>query len=128
MTTPAVTPQVQTPDIDLSSGMVDQSPDIDLSAGMVAGPSALQPGQMTATRQPTTMIGKLGRWVENLSDDLKYGTDQTGIGTVLKAMGAHGLDNGNSQAVGEFMASLPLGILKATKGATQLAPVRNRRA
>jgi hypothetical protein len=121
MTTPAVTPQVQTPDIDLTSGMV-QAPSIDLSAGMVTGPSAPPPGQISADRQPSTMIGKLGRWVENLSDDLKYGTDQTGIGTVLKAMGAHGLDNGNSQAVGEFMASLPLGILKATKGATQLAP------
>jgi hypothetical protein len=44
----------------------------------------------------------------------------TGVGKVLKSMGAHGLDAGVSPGVAEFMGSLPLGLLKATKGAAEL--------
>ncbi len=84
------------------------------------------PQQPTATisaiHEPTTFLGKFGRWAENVSNDLKYGTDETGIGTVLKKMGAHGVYNGNPEAIGDFMASLPLGLLKAAKGTTELAP------
>lgn len=120
MSTEPNTPQQPQP-IDLSAGLVS-APDIDLSAGMVSAAPAPPVAQITARRAPTTMIGKLGEWAEDIADDLKYGTDKTGVGTVLKSMGARGVYSGNSQAVGEFMASLPLGLLKATKGATQTAP------
>src|SRR5580700_7388603 len=65
-----------------------------------------QPVQTTATisaiHEPTTFLGKFGRWAENVSNDMKYGTDETGIGTVLKKMGAHGVYMGNPEAVGDF--------------------------
>lgn len=77
---------------------------------------------ISAVHQPTTFLGKFGRWAENVSNDIKYGTDETGIGTVLKKMGAHGVYMGNPEAVGDFMASLPLGLLKTAKGTTELAP------
>ena len=70
--------------------------------------------------QPSGVAGKLERWADNVAYDLEHGTELTGIGHVLKSMGAHGVYNGNSQAVGDFMASLPLGILKAVKGAAEL--------
>jgi hypothetical protein len=53
--------------------------------------SASQPAPMatmSAIPQPTTVSGRVERWAQNVSDDLKYGTDLTGIGTVLKKMGA----------------------------------------
>lgn len=77
---------------------------------------------ISAVHEPTTFLGKFGRWAENVSNDLKYGTDETGIGTVLKKMGAHGVYMGNSEAVGDFMASLPLGLLKMAKSTPELAP------
>jgi hypothetical protein len=77
---------------------------------------------ISAIHEPTTFLGKFGRWAENVSNDMKYGTDETGIGTVLKKMGAHGVYMGNPEAVGDFMASLPLGLLKAAKGTSELAP------
>jgi hypothetical protein len=77
---------------------------------------------ISAVHQPTTFLGKFGRWAENVSNDIKYGTDETGIGTVLKKLGAHGVYNGNAEAIGDFMASLPLGLLKAAKGTSELAP------
>ena len=40
---------------------------------------------------PPTLGGKFERWARNLNEDLRDGTDLTGIGTVLKKMGAHGL-------------------------------------
>lgn len=69
--------------------------------------------------QDTGMMSRLQKWSENVANDVKYGTDETGIGTVLKKMGAHGVYNGNSEGVGDFMASLPLGLLRATKGVAE---------
>ncbi len=60
------------------------------------------------------------QWSENVANDIKHGTDITGVGTVLKKMGAHGVYSGNSEAVGDFMASLPLGLAKMTKGGGEL--------
>lgn len=77
---------------------------------------------ISAVHEPTTFLGKFGRWAENVSNDIKYGTDQTGIGTILKKMGAHGVYAGNPEAVGDFMASLPLGLLKSAKGTTEVSP------
>ena len=67
----------------------------------------------TVTAQPDqSLADKASQWAQNVQSDLKNGTDLTGVGSVLKAMGAHGLDSGNSQAVGDFMGSLPLGVAK----------------
>lgn len=76
---------------------------------------------ISATPQPTGIAGKAARWAQNVADDIKYGTDLTGVGSVLKGMGAHGVYSGNSKAVGDFMASLPLGLLKAGKGTAELS-------
>jgi hypothetical protein len=59
----------------------------------------------------------VARWAEAVANDVRYGTDVTKIGGVLKAMGAHGVDVSNSSAVGDWMASIPLGLLKIVKGA-----------
>lgn len=39
---------------------------------------------------------------------------------MLKKMGAQGVYSGNPEAVGDFMASLPLGLLRGTKGAAEV--------
>jgi hypothetical protein len=88
----------------------------------VGGQAPTPQATISAVKEPTTFIGKFGRWAENVSNDLKYGTDETGIGTVLKKMGAHGVYNGHPEAVGDFMASLPLGLLKMAKGTSELTP------
>jgi hypothetical protein len=75
---------------------------------------------ISATPEPSGISGKLSRWAQNVADDIRYGTDLTGVGTVLKHLGAHGVYEGEPHAVGEFMASLPLGLLRATKGAGEV--------
>jgi|GEM_PF-4767151 hypothetical protein len=71
-------------------------------------------------QKPTGWRDALARWADNVSYDMKYGTDTTGVGTLLKKMGAHGLTYGNSEAVADFMGSLPLGLLQATKGGAEV--------
>ena len=71
--------------------------------------------------EPTSIGGKISQWAQNVADDIRYGTNLTGVGHVLNAMGAHGVYNGNPEAVGDFMASLPLGLLRTTKGAGEVA-------
>jgi hypothetical protein len=73
-----------------------------------------------AVHEPTTWLGKFGQYAEDLSQDLKDGGDRTGVGTVLQKLGARGLHNGNSEAVGDFMLSLPLGLLRNAKGASEV--------
>jgi hypothetical protein len=63
----------------------------------------------------------VARWAEQVANDVKYGTDFTGIGKVLKKMGAHGVYVGNPEAVGDFMASIPLGLLRTGKGMAEAA-------
>jgi len=70
--------------------------------------------------EPVGLAEKLSRWAENVSNDIKHGTDITGIGAFMKKMGAHGVYAGNAEAVGDYIASLPLGLLKATKGAGEI--------
>lgn len=79
-------------------------------------------GQATISAEPpaTGIRDKMARWSQNVMDDIRHGTDITGVGTVLKHLGAHGIDYGQPEAVGEFMASLPLGALKITKGDAEL--------
>ena len=76
---------------------------------------------ISATPQPSGLAERAERWADNVISDVKHGTDITGIGTVLKKMGAHGVYAGNPAAVGEFMASLPLGLLTMFKGQAQQA-------
>jgi len=75
-------------------------------------------GTVSADPGPPTLGGKFERYARNLNEDLRDGTDLTGIGTVLKRMGAHGLGNG---AVGNFMGSPLLGIARAFIGASELS-------
>lgn len=67
------------------------------------------------------VAAKVKLWAQNVQSDLLHGTDITGIGHVLKAMGAHGLEYGTSQGVAKFMGSLPLGLLRTTQGGAELA-------
>lgn len=76
---------------------------------------------ISATPQPDGIAARAERWAGNVAYDLEHGTNLTGVGSVLKAMGAHGLDYGNSQGVADYMGSLPLGLLKAAKGESELA-------
>lgn len=82
---------------------------------------ALTPSPMptVSSGAPKGFLDSVKQWSENVSNDIKYGTDVTGIGTVLKKMGAHGVYSGNSEALGDFMASLPLGLARMTKGAAE---------
>lgn len=75
---------------------------------MPTGTLSAQPEQSSAD--------KAAQWAANVKTDLEHGTDLTGVGHVLKALGAHGLYNGNSQAVGDFMGSLPLGLARMAQG------------
>jgi len=67
------------------------------------------------------LAAKLSLWAQNVQHDLLHGTDITGIGRVLKAMGAHGLEAGVSPETAKFMGSLPLGLLRATQGGAETA-------
>jgi hypothetical protein len=87
-----------------------------------------QPAQPTATMgaTPGSMPGdpfatKVSLWAQNVQNDLLHGTDITGVGRVLKAMGAHGLEAGVSPETAKFMGSLPLGLLRATQGGAEAA-------
>jgi hypothetical protein len=79
-----------------------------------------QPDVMSALPPAQGIDQKISRWAQNVQHDIQYGTDLTGVGSVLKKMGAHGVYNGNSHDVGDFMASLPLGLLKMTQGSGEL--------
>jgi hypothetical protein len=113
---PQTTASTVQPSTSSSGSVLDQA--MQSGASTQAQPTAT----ISAVHEPTTFLGKFGRWAENVSNDLKYGSDETGIGTVLKKMGAHGVYAGNPEAVGDFMASLPLGLLKMAKGTPELAP------
>lgn len=95
------------------------TPPLPAGYSLDSSPAAAQPqvGSISAVPEPDSVGGKLSRWAQNVSDDIKYGTDITGAGAILKKMGARGVYAGNSSAVGDFMGSLPLGLARATKGA-----------
>jgi hypothetical protein len=89
-------------------------------------PVAAPAPQATVSATPGSMpndpmAAKIANWTNNVSSDLKHGTSITGVGKFLKSLGAHGFDVGVSPQVGEFMGSLPLGLLKAAKGAAEVA-------
>ena len=91
----------------------------------VAKPAQPQPQPQpayswSATPQVTSVAEQLENWAGNVQRDLMHGTDLTGIGAVLKHLGATGLEKGVSPEVAKFMGSLPLGSLQALQGASQL--------
>lgn len=102
---PAAAPMQQPSSVARLSSMMDPASTASLPAGSVSA----QPDQSYAD--------KATAWAQNVASDLKNGTDVTGVGSVLKKLGAHGLYSGNSQAVGDFMGSLPLGLAKMAQGA-----------
>lgn len=85
-------------------------------------PSQQQSNLATISAQPVPhgALDHVQRWANDVADDIRYGTDRTGIGGLLKSLGANGVYNGNDPRVGDFMASLPLGVLKVIKGAAEL--------
>ena len=88
--------------------------------------SQSQPAPTVSAVPDNTLPDKIRNWANSVSGDIKYGTDVTGVGHVLKAMGAHGVYSGNSKEVGDFMASLPLGLSKLVKGEAETAQSGNR--
>lgn len=101
----------------------DASP---VSSPITVTTPAAQPKQtapkasIQATEQPTGVMDHIQQWANNVADDIRYGTNRTGIGTLLKDMGASGVYSGNDPRVGDFLASLPLGALKMIKGTAEL--------
>ena len=79
-----------------------------------------QGATISARPEPQGVGQHIERFGEDLSNDLKYGSDNTWIGSVMKKMGAKGLYNGAPEKVGDFMGSLPLGLARATKGGGEL--------
>lgn len=65
------------------------------------------------------LAAKVALWAQNVQNDLMHGTDLTGIGHVLKALGAHGLASGTSDEVAKFMGSLPLGLARVIRGGAE---------
>ena len=121
--------QVTPPPSAPSGGGIDFS---DLGGQKVSGATAGTPiagsaaGDATmSSNTPITSGGKIAQWAQNVQDDIKNGTDVTGVGTVLKKLGAHGVNVGNPNSVGEFMASLPLGLLRTAKGTGEASDVYN---
>jgi hypothetical protein len=81
---------------------------------------------MSAPTAPTGPLDHIQQWANNVADDLRYGTNRTGIGSLLKHIGAQPLESGTSSGVADFMGSIPLGALKMIKGASEyLNPTAN---
>jgi hypothetical protein len=70
------------------------------------------PKSLIQSAQVPNAGAMIKQWFTNVQNDIKYGSDTTGVGTLLRKMGAHGVYMGNPQAVGDIIASLPLGLLK----------------
>jgi len=75
---------------------------------------------ISATPPASGLREKAERYLQNVADDLKYGTDVTGFGSFMKGLGAHGLYNGNPESVGDFIGSPLLGTLRAAKGGAEI--------
>lgn len=95
-------------------------PSLPAGATLETGTPITDPSAMRAPAD-TGFTGKIAQWAQNVSNDIKNGTDVTGVGTVLKKMGAHGVYSGEPQAVGDFMGSLPLGLARMVKGGAEIA-------
>jgi hypothetical protein len=83
-------------------------------------PAAVPVGQITAGSHPSTLGGKIEDAWSRVSGDIKYGTAQTPVGSVLQFLGAQPTQNGTSEGVSDMMASPMLGTAKASEGVGQL--------
>lgn len=111
-----------------SDGMTFDAKPVSQPVAVPVSNTPATPAAPTATMSATPgsmpgdpMAAKLKLWSQNVQSDLMHGTDLTGIGHVLKAMGAHGLQYGETEDTAKFMGSLPLGIMRATQGGAELA-------
>ncbi len=77
-------------------------------------------GQITAQHEPTSLGGKIENLWNKAGNDVRYGTQQTPIGSFLHMIGAQPTQNGVSEGTSEFMASPILGTAKASQGVGQL--------
>ena len=75
---------------------------------------------VAAQPQPQGMFGRAQQWLGDAAEDIRHGSANTVVGRTLGALGAKGTDTGNPHEVGEYMASAPLGILRAAQGATEI--------
>lgn len=64
---------------------------------------------------------KATNYLNNVTGDVKHGTDATFFGKALKSMGAPGTESGVSEGTSDYMASPVLGPVKAATGATEIA-------
>jgi hypothetical protein len=76
---------------------------------------------MRAIQPPSGPVDHVQRWANDLADDLRYGGNRTGIGSLLKHLGAQPLESGTSSGVADFMGSIPLGVLRMVKGTAELS-------
>jgi hypothetical protein len=96
----------------------------DQSGGAPPKPPAPAAPMKSSLPQATISAGpkpSVAQWFQDAQDDIKDGGDRTALGSLLKFMGAKGVYNGNSKQVGDFMASLPLGLMRAGQGAGEIA-------
>lgn len=89
--------------------------------GKVAHEYAQQQGpRILAAPRPAGMLAGAEQFMNDAAEDVRHGTTLTPIGRGLHAMGAQGTSEGNSEKVGDFMASPMLGPLRAAKGLMQI--------
>lgn len=65
--------------------------------------------------------GGVRGWLQDLSDDIKYGNTNTVVGKALKMMGAQPTRSGVSEGAADFMASPVLGTSRAAQGGISMA-------
>lgn len=97
--------------------------DPDVPTETVPVPSGAEidnPATISAIPPPRSVPEAIERWAKNVQSDIENGTDITDVGKVLKSAGAEGVYKGNSKAVGDYMASIPLGLLKVIQGGAQI--------
>ena len=107
----------QTPDTQTFGGSLHSY--LQGAAGQGQTPGANQITGISAQPKPTGWRDSVAKWADDVANDMRNGTSVTTFGALLHKMGAQGTNVGNSPEVGEFMASLPLGALRATKGAAE---------
>lgn len=92
----------------------------DLGGKQVSPASASPTGSIRAADQPTGWRDRAAKWLDNATYDVQHGTQIPGLGSLLHSMGAQGTSSGQGEAVGDFMASGPLGAMRAAKGAAEV--------
>src|SRR5690348_5621537 len=89
-------------------------PDAPAATGWVPDIPASQHPEASMSAHPS------GSWLNDLESDIRYGSNNTFIGKILKGMGAEGVNEGSQSEAGNFMASPALGGIRAARGATEL--------